>query len=1050
MQSRITGSKIIQSLTRIGVRGWLLLTAVLAMAIMLPQPESLVVEAQSNDPTDKFIPKIPLGREREITVVLKLAGDPVAVVRSRMPDKRVAEGQRAAIVQNLRVQQEVLAAEIQMAGGQVLGRFQHAINGIKVRGTAEQIAEFAKLPGVVEVKPVGIYRRQTFRSVPFIGAPAVWQGPPGLHGEGIKIAIFDTGIDYTHAVFGGPGTMAAFSAAFSTSTAPADPAIFGPKAPKVKGGIDLVGDNYDANSTDPAKRVPHPDPNPLDCDFHGTHVAGIAAGFGVTRAGATYTGPYNASTAGMSFEIAPGVAPLADLYAVRVFGCDGETDVIVEAIDWAVQHDMQVVNMSLGLEFGTSDNADAEASENAVNAGIVVVASAGNSGPAPYITGSPATAQKVISVAAMDAVAGVPAVSLKLNTGKAILAQNSNGDPVVNNTSLPVFVLRDKGGISIGCDEKEYNDTRIAGKLVVTQRGVCPFTTRMLFAQAHGAAGIAMINNQPGYPPFTGPLVGVTIPFLGLLPEDGPALAAATTATLTNAPLIANPSFRKLATFTSGGPRTGDGHLKPDIAAPGVKIFSAFIGSGNLPGIFDGTSFAAPHVAGVAALALQAHPAWSADRVATAIVNTADPSQLSDYSVRLAGSGLVQPAPATRTSVIVRDSGGAPNVSFGVKEFSRDFSDVQTVIVQNLGTSPVSFKVSVTNDPGSSPHSVNVTPTTVSVDPGQQMNLNVRLSVAVTKVGDAGNFRDVAGFIRLIPTSSTSNGGVALTVPYYLVPRARSELLTSLQKELVVGEPNVARVVNSSASLSGTADFYAWGLSGVDHGEASVDIRAVGVQSRDSSDGKMLVFAVNTFTPWSNAARNRYKILLDINQEGIDDFAVIAADLGALQGNVFANGRVASAVQNLSTGEIRFRFLAVAPTDSNTLLLPVLASDVGVTEANPRFTYTARSFGNIFIAGPPTQWPNQTGPEKALSFGNFFGTAFSVIEGRALFNAFNNAITTGVLVTVKPRSETSVPISTNKDEWQLTPALGLMVVSIDNFTSGQFAQTQLLPVRSSP
>src|SRR5207302_1797216 len=150
----------------------------------------------------------------------------------------------------------------------------------------------------------------------------------------------DTGIDYTHANFGGPGTVAAFGTAFANSSRPADPSMFGPNAPKVKGGTDLVGDAYTGLNTE------MPDPNPLDCNGHGSHTAGTAAGFGVTSAGATYTGPYDASTFSRSFNVGPGVAPLADLYSVRVFGCSGFTSSqnVVTAIEWAVDHHMNGIS----------------------------------------------------------------------------------------------------------------------------------------------------------------------------------------------------------------------------------------------------------------------------------------------------------------------------------------------------------------------------------------------------------------------------------------------------------------------------------------------------------------------------------------------------------------------------------------------------------------------------------------------------------------------------------------------------------------------------------
>ena len=175
------------------------------------------------------------------------------------------------------------------------------------------------------------------------------------------------------------------------NTAAGESGAVRPAAPRVKGGIDLVGDSYNADPDSATYQpIPHPDPNPLDCVHtsgsvgHGSHVAGTAAGSGVLANGTTYTGPYNATTiSGNSWTVGPGVAPKADLYAVRVFGCDGSTDVTVDAIEWAVDNDMDVINMSLGSSFGTKDDPSAVATTNAAKAGVVVVTSAGNSGAEP-------------------------------------------------------------------------------------------------------------------------------------------------------------------------------------------------------------------------------------------------------------------------------------------------------------------------------------------------------------------------------------------------------------------------------------------------------------------------------------------------------------------------------------------------------------------------------------------------------------------------------------------------------------------------------------------
>ena len=182
------------------------------------------------------------------------------------------------------------------------------------------------------------------------------------------------------------------------------PRRVGPAAPRVKGGVDLVGDDYNA---DPASAtyqpVPISGPEPARLQRPRLARRRLAAGWGVLANGSTYNGPYNASTvSGNTWRSLPGVAPKADLYGIRVFGCAGSTDVTVDAIEWAVANDMDVINMSLGSPFGSKDDPSAVASTNAAKAGVIVVTSAGNSGPSQYITGSPGTADGAIATAAND------------------------------------------------------------------------------------------------------------------------------------------------------------------------------------------------------------------------------------------------------------------------------------------------------------------------------------------------------------------------------------------------------------------------------------------------------------------------------------------------------------------------------------------------------------------------------------------------------------------------------------------------------------------------
>ena len=962
--------------------------------------------------------------EEPLTVVLKLSGDPVAVVRKNAPHKAISATDKISVESALASQQQALGPLIEANGGTVLARFQNAINGIKVQAPAGKLAALATLPGVVAVKPVAVHKMLNSISVPFIGADQVWDGSAGFRGEHIKVAVIDTGIDYTHANFGGPGTPAAYDAAFKNGALPADPALFGPNAPKVKGGIDLVGDDYDGANP---KSVPVPDANPLDCAAHGSHVAGTVAGFGVNADGSTFKGPYNASTPAQKFAIGPGVAPQADLYAVRVFGCGGSTNVVVEALDWAVKNDMDVVSMSLGSPFGAEDDADAEASENAAQAGIIVVAAAGNEGPGVYMTGSPAAGEKTISVAAMDSnsPASFPGVHLTL-PGAAVVAQNSN-NAAFNGTPLAVAVLRDAAGaVSLGCNEAEYVDAQIAGKLVIAKRGTCARILRAQLGFKHGAAAVALINNGAGYPPFEGAIATadgsatVTIPFLGVLTSDGAALAAAATSALDSSVVIPNPVYRAFADFTSGGPRSGDGHLKPDLAAPGVNIVSTAMGSGNQGVAFSGTSMATPHVAGVAALALQSHPGWEIEDVRAAILNTADAKQITGYAVRLGGAGLVQPLPATRTALIARDvDGGAANLSFGVAEFTSDFSKTKTLRVENLGRAAVRLSVAAIGASGS-PSRVSVQPASLWVEAGSSRTVDVTLTVPAATAGDTSDFREVGGLIVLTPADK-QNRGAALTVPYYLVPRARADVSVKLSGGFGPLKPlGSAKVRNASKSVPGTADFYAWGLEGQNKKAGDVGIRAMGVQSIPFNGDQVLFFAINTWAPWANNAANEFDLLIDNNGDGKPDFAIVCADLGYLIGGAPV-GQMVTAVINLNdpNNSPGIQYPVAAPTDGNTMLVPVFASDLGVTAANPRFAYGVQSFSG--------------------------SGATDATAAMAKFNAFTSSISTAGYATVAPKATATVPLTLDPVEFKLTPALGVMVVGLDN-ASGRSSAPQQAPL----
>src|SRR6185503_15127524 len=152
------------------------------------------------------------------------------------------------------------------------------------------------------------------------------------------------------------------------------------------------------------------DPDPLDCDSHGSHVSGIAAGNGVLGDGTPFAGPYDQSFDPNVFRVAPGVAPTASLYALKIFGCGGGTRLFADALERAVDPDqngdlsdrLDVVNASLGTAYGSESTFEAEVVANLTAAGTLLVAAAGNEGSSFFALGSPGSYPQVLAVAATE------------------------------------------------------------------------------------------------------------------------------------------------------------------------------------------------------------------------------------------------------------------------------------------------------------------------------------------------------------------------------------------------------------------------------------------------------------------------------------------------------------------------------------------------------------------------------------------------------------------------------------------------------------------------
>jgi subtilisin family serine protease len=285
-------------------------------------------------------PGPPRAKSKFIHVLVELQQpSTVAHYQTQLETKPESTARAAAVTHLTAVRAEQITFQKTMASAKIAGvheiyRLQRLFNGILYVVPKESLKSIKTLPGVKAVHLISPQRLSTAHAIPFVGVPRVWSlNGTGFHGEGMRVGIIDTGIDYTHANFGGPGTVAAFNAN--------DPTVIEagtfPTA-KVVGGLDFAGSIYDAFSDDPAAFTPMPDADPIDIAGHGSHVAGILSGFGVSNDGTTFTGAYDASLDTVAMRIGPGAAPLASLYALKVFGDepDGTTALTALAMEWAV------------------------------------------------------------------------------------------------------------------------------------------------------------------------------------------------------------------------------------------------------------------------------------------------------------------------------------------------------------------------------------------------------------------------------------------------------------------------------------------------------------------------------------------------------------------------------------------------------------------------------------------------------------------------------------------------------------------------------------------
>ena len=690
-----------------------------------------------------------------------------------------------------------------------------ALAGVAVYTNVGNVPALQRISGVANVYPIAPKTPSLSYAVHLQKAPKVWSsGVPGATGANSTVAIIDTGIDYTHADFGGPGTVGAYQTALANDTA--DPTY--PDPTKIVGGHDFAGDAY--NADDPNNSTPAPDNNPLDCNSHGTHVAGIVAGYGENPDGTTYTGDYT-TLGGMSssayqalFRIGPGMAPEAKIIAYKVFGCTGSTDLVGQALDAAADPNgdgntsdhVNVVNMSLGSDYGSPQDGDSVLANADSALGISVVVAAGNGGDLYDVGGSPGNATRVIGVAAsVDAYSQIDTLHANVNSvAKLYGAQRSVAYDWAHDPDLSgsVVELTDSSNKD-GCDPISQDLTGEIVFLEWTDDGTvrrCGSAARSQNAEDSGATGVILGEDQET---FSAGITGsADIPVVQVIKSASDEIEAAldlsqpvtVSATSPNDYQQLVPADDdKVASFSSRDIRNA-GDVKPDVSAVGQSVFSAGMGTGN-EGLSDsGTSMATPMVAGLAALVHSEHTSWNAEQIKADIMNTAgqdlftgDTHSGDTYAPNRVGAGRIDAQAAFDNQVLayVTNDPGAVSASFGTIEATGPTILHKTIELDNQSGSDETYDTSydpLTSIPGAD---YSVSPSTVTVAANSTSTVTLTLAVdptQLTKTIDPTVDRLQAGLPRayvadasgrVLFTPHDSNLAI-LRVPVYSAPRPAS------------------------------------------------------------------------------------------------------------------------------------------------------------------------------------------------------------------------------------------------------------------------------------
>jgi subtilisin family serine protease len=516
-----------------------------------------------------------------------------------------------------------------VGGGRKLYSYKYSFNGFAAELDAAKAARLQRMQGVLSVSHDQVLQADTVSTPEFLGLSTpggVWEKLGGVKnaGEGVIIGIVDSGI---------------WPESLSFSDRDKDgklvfhqiPGWHGKCTPGEKFNASmcnqkLIGAQWFNQGWGGAAGIKAQFPSEFvsvrDAEGHGTHTASTAGG----------NNGVDASADGISLGQVSGMAPRARIAAYKVCwstggNCSALSSDSVAAIDQAVADGVDVINFSISGSLTSFLDPVEVAFLYAARAGVFVAASAGNSGPGNFTVAHNSPWLTTVAASSHDRVFLASAV-----LGNSLSYEGYSLTAAVPSSPL-VYGLDVKLGAADAteaqlCFNGTLDPAKVAGKIVVCDRGVNARTDKSLAVKQAGGVGMILVNTSPNslnadlhYVPT------VHLPDTAYAAVRGYAQTSGSTARLTAGQKVPGAVAPVMASFSSRGPSLASADLlKPDITAPGVDVLasvSPYNDNGRNFDFFSGTSMSSPHMAGIAALMKQRFPSWTPAMIKSALMTTA-------------------------------------------------------------------------------------------------------------------------------------------------------------------------------------------------------------------------------------------------------------------------------------------------------------------------------------------------------------------------------------------------------------------------------------------